>query len=231
MPRSGTSLTEQIIASHPLVHGAGELPDLAILAKGGDTQYPASLEGFTASDYLALGKEYIAGLHRRAPKAAHITDKMPANFRYIGLIHLALPSAKIVHINRNPVDTCLSGFSKQFKRGQHHSYDLTELGQYYHDYHELMAHWRAVLPEASFYDIQYEDIVADTENQARKLIEYCGLPWDDACLDFHKLERSVKTASVTQVRKPIYNSSVERWRAYEQHLGPLFEGLGDLAPK
>jgi tetratricopeptide (TPR) repeat protein len=231
MPRSGTSLTEQIIASHPLVHGAGELPDLAILAKGGDTQYPASLEGFTASDYLALGKEYIAGLHRRAPKAAHITDKMPANFRYIGLIHLALPSAKIVHINRNPVDTCLSGFSKQFKRGQHHSYDLTELGQYYHDYHELMAHWRAVLPDGSFYDIQYEDIVADTENQARKLIEYCGLPWDDACLDFHKLERSVKTASVTQVRKPIYNSSVERWRAYEQHLGPLFEGLGDLAPK
>ena len=237
MPRSGTTLTEQIIASHPDVHGAGELSDLAKLAnnlaitENDQSPYPMNILSIAADDFLEIGEKYAKGLQLRSPNSPHITDKMPANFHYIGLIHLALPNAKIIHIKRNPVDTCLSGYSKLFKRGQNHCYDLGELGQYYRDYDALMTHWRSVLPEGSFYDIQYEDIISDTENEARKLIEFCGLPWNDACLNFHKTERSVKTASVTQVRKPIYKSSVERWRAYEQHLGPLFEGLGDLAPK
>jgi len=231
MPRSGTSLVEQIIASHPEVYGAGELHYLGSMADKNQTDYPQSIREFECDDFTHLGRTYISELNKYSEVATRTTDKMPANFRFLGLIHLALPNAKIIHIQRNPIDTCLSGFSKSFRTGQHQSYDLKELGQYYTDYHELMAHWRVVLPKGSFYDVQYEDLVADTEKQARQLIEYCGLPWDDTCLNFHKTERSVKTASVTQVRKPIYTSSVERWRAYEQHLGPLFEGLGDLAPK
>ena len=231
MPRSGTTLTEQIIASHPMVHGAGELSNFSVIARNDQDRFPAAMMNCTADDVIEMGNRYVNELRCKAPTADHITDKMPANYRFIGLIHLALPNAKIIHVNRNPIDTCLSGFSKQFKNGQYHSYDLYELGQYYRDYHLLMNHWRSVLPEGSFYDVQYEDIISDTENQARKLIAYCGLPWDDTCLNFYKTERSVKTASVTQVRKPIYKTSVDRWRAYEQHLGPLFEGLGDLAPK
>ena len=234
MPRSGTTLVEQIIASHPLVFGAGELSDLSNALKdtiGTNGDFPNALEKSSPEKLSAIGTQYLSGLQKLAPNAKYITDKMPANFKYVGLIHLVLPNAKIIHVNRNPMDTCLSAYSKLFTSGQRYSYDLKELGQYYHDYHDLMIHWKAVLPTGSFYDVQYEDIISDTENQAKMLIEYCGLQWDDACLDFHKLERSVKTASVTQVRKPIYKTSVERWRAYEQHLGPLFEGLGDLAPK
>jgi len=234
MPRSGTTLTEQIIASHPTVHGAGELPDLLQIAKrdrNNASSYPASLIDVDSAKLAELGQDYVAGLQERDPDALKITDKMPANFLCVGLIHLMLPNAKIVHVNRNPVDTLLSQFSKNFGNAQYHSYDLHELGRFYRDYHDLMAHWNAVLPEGSFYDLQYETLISDTEIQAKKLIAYCGLEWDDACLDFHKTERTVKTASITQVRQPIYKSSVERWRSYESHLTPLFEALGDLAPK
>jgi tetratricopeptide (TPR) repeat protein len=235
MPRSGTTLTEQIIASHPDVHGAGELPDLLHLANHPNDWetdgYPKVLTGFSHAQLKTLGEKYVAGLQERAPEAKHITDKMPANFNCIGLIHLMLPNAKIVHVKRSPVDTCLSGFSRLFNKSQYQSYDLAEMGRYYRNYHDLMAHWREVLPEGSFYELQYEELVADTENQARALIDYCGLEWNGACLDFHKTERNIRTASVTQVRQPIYKTSVERWRSYENHLSPLFEALGDLAPK
>jgi len=174
--------------------------------------------------------EYVTGLKQRAPHAQRITDKMPANFFAVGLIHLMLPNAKIIHINRNPVDTCLSCFTRLFNRKQEHTYDLAELGRYYVNYARLMAHWRNVLPAGAFLDIRYEDIVADQEAQARKLIKYCGLEWNDACLDFHKTKRPIRTASLTQVRQPIYNSSVERWRSYEKFLGPLLDALGDLVP-
>ncbi|MCP4492817.1 MAG: tetratricopeptide repeat protein [Gammaproteobacteria bacterium] len=234
MPRSGTTLTEQIIASHPDVHGAGELPDLLQLANhphGWETAgYPGVLRDFSPAQFKTMGEKYVTSLKERAPKARHITDKMPANFNCVGLIHLILPNAKIVHIKRSPVDTCLSGFSRLFNKSQFQSYDLTEIGHYYRNYHELMQHWRNVLPEGSFYELQYEDLVADTENQAKALIEYCGLDWDDNCLEFHKHERNIRTASVTQVRQPIYKTSVERWRTYQEHLGPLFAALGDLAP-
>ena len=232
MPRSGTTLTEQIIASHPDVHGAGELPDLMQWANhpnGWETVgYPASLKGFSAQQFKLLAEKYVNGLQERSPDAKHITDKMPANFYCIGLIHLMLPNAKIVHVKRNPLDTCLSGFSRLFNKSQFQSYDLSDSGRYYRNYFDLMAHWREVLPEGSFYEIQYEELVADTEGQAKALIDYCGLDWNDACLDFHKTERSIRTASVTQVRQPIYKTSVERWRSYQDHLAPLFEALGDL---
>lgn len=234
MPRSGTTLTEQIIASHPLVHGAGELNDLLEVAcldrDGKPSSYPFSLSGVTRDELRARGDLYVSKLQTRNPSARHITDKMPANFNCIGLIHLMLPKAKIIHVKRNPVDVCLSGFTRLFNKSQHHSYDLAEMGRYYRSYATLMDHWREVLPKDAFYEVQYEELVADNENQARALIAYCGLEWDDACLESHKTERSIRTASVTQVRQPIYNSSVERWRKYEPYLGPLLDVLGDLVP-
>jgi tetratricopeptide (TPR) repeat protein len=232
MPRSGTTLTEQIIASHPEVHGAGELSDLMAIAQRdiAAVTFPDNLRLLDPARLTGWGMEYVAGLQRRAPDMPHVTDKMPGNFLAIGLIHLMLPNAKIIHVNRNPVDTCLSCFTTLFGQGQEHTYDLAELGRYYADYTRLMEHWRKVLPAGAFLDVRYEDIVADQEAQSRRLIEYCGLEWNDACLDFHKNKRAVRTASVTQVRQPIYKSSVERWRPYEKFLGPLFDALGELAP-
>ncbi|MFH0934229.1 MAG: sulfotransferase, partial [Pseudomonadota bacterium] len=234
MPRSGTTLTEQIIASHPDVYGAGELPDLLRVAHRkthpDTTSFPENLRYLDQATLSAWGNEYVAGLRARAPDAKHITDKMPANFLAVPLIHLMLPNAKIIHVNRNPVDTCVSCFTRLFHRKQEHTYDLAELGRYYADYARMMDHWRKVLPRGAFLDIVYEDIVADQEGQARRLLEFCGLEWDDACLDFHKTKRQVRTASVTQVRQPIYTSSVERWRKYEKFLGPLLDELGDLVP-
>jgi tetratricopeptide (TPR) repeat protein len=231
MPRSGTTLTEQIIASHPEVHGAGELRDLlqiAHRATSAGSIFPDNLKGLTPELVTAWGTDYLTGLRARAPDARHITDKMPGNFFAVGLIHAMLPGAKIIHVKRNPVDTCLSCFTRLFSHGQEFSYNLSELGRYYGYYARLMEHWRSVLPQDAFYEIRYEELVANQETQTRKLIEYCGLEWDDACLESHKTKRSIRTASVTQVRQPIYSSSVERWRKYEAHLRPLLEALGDL---
>jgi len=234
MPRSGTTLTEQIFASHPEVYGAGELPDIPRIAQrevAGATGFPGNILALDQESLAKWGDDYVAGLRKRAPDARHITDKLPDNFWFIGLIHVMLPKAKIIHVNRNPVDTCLSCFTKLSSRGLEQSYDLAELGRYYADYARLMDHWREVLPAGAFLDVQYEDIVADQETQARRMIAFCDLEWNDACLDFHNSQRSVNTASMTQVRRPIYKSSVERWRPYEKYLGPLLDALGDLAPK
>jgi hypothetical protein len=154
---------------------------------------------------------------------------MPVNYMAMGLIVQMLPNAKIVHVKRNPVDTCLSCFTRLFNRHQDATYDLAELGQHYVSYDLLMHHWRRLLPPDSFIEVQYEDIVADMVGQSKRLIEFVGLPWHDACLDFHKNERSIRTASVAQVRQPIYNSSVERWRHYETFLTPLLDELKVLA--
>lgn len=234
MPRSGTTLTETIIASHPDVYGAGELPDLiqVISHPSGEPPqgYPLNVLSMTPADINALGAQYIERLRRHSPSAKYVTDKMPANFLGLGMIHLMLPNAKIVHVKRNPIDTCVSAFTRLFNKSQHQSYDLRELGRHYRDYLDIMAHWRAVLPAGSFYEIQYEDLVANQEDESRKLIAYCGLEWSDACLNPHKTERNVKTASVTQVRQPVYTSSVERWRVYEKFLGPLLDELKDVLP-
>jgi len=234
MPRSGTTLTEQIIASHPLVHGAGELRDLMQVVqqpKQGQAfqSYPENLAKLNAVTLTQWGQQYVKGLRQRAPEAKRITDKMPANYLAMGLIPLMLPHAKIIHVKRNPVDTCVSCFTRLFNRHQDATYDLAELGRHYVNYARLMQHWRAVMPQGSFIEVQYEDIVADMEGQAKRLIDFVELEWDAACLDFHKNERNIRTASVTQVRQPIYTSSVERWRHYEQFLGPLLDDLGEYA--
>ena len=235
MPRSGTTLVETIIASHPDVYGAGELRDLLTLAAepienslGND--YPLSLHGLQRDDLARMGGRYVAGLRKRSTTARHITDKMPANFLAIGLIHLMLPNARIIHVKRNAADICLSSFTRRFSHGLHHSYDLREMGRYYVAYATLMDHWREVLPRTAFFEVQYEELVMDKEAQTRRLIDYCGLAWHDACLESHKTERAVKTASITQVRQPVYQSSVERWRSYEAYLQPLFKELRKYSP-
>ena len=235
MPRSGTTLVEQILASHPRVAGAGELKDMsntvnAVRGKdGAQAPYPEFVPAATPAEIARIGEAYLQKLNRHAPGAERITDKMPSNFYFLGLIHLALPGAKVIHTNRNPVDTCVSCFSKLFAGHQDQTYNLGELGRYYRAYHGLMAHWRRVLPQGAFLDVQYEEVVADTEGQARRILDYCGLEWDAKVLDFHRTERPVKTASSSQVRQPIYSSSVARWRNYEKFLGPLLAELGDIA--
>ena len=178
-----------------------------------------------------IADRYVAELRALAVKngqinSAFVTDKMPSNYFFVGLIHLALPNAKIVHTVRDPVDTCVSCFSKLFSGEQTYTYDLGELGRYYRRYEQLMGHWHRVLPTNRILDVCYEDVVADLEAQARRVIGYCGLPWDDGCLSFHKTDRPIRTASATQVRQPIYKNAVGRWRVYEEHLGPLLTALG-----
>ncbi len=228
MPRSGTTLIEQILASHPQVFGAGELRDLAALAEqisGPDgSTVPEAIPTLSGERLRRLGADYLAGVRRLAPEARRITDKMPGNFVLAGLVHLALPNARIIHACRDLRDTAFSCFSLLFARGHVYSYDLAELGRYCRAYRELMAHWHGIMPGAII-DVHYEDIVDDLERQARRIVAHCGLAWDDACLDFHRTERSVRTASAAQVRQPIYRSSIGRWRRHEELLQPLLQAL------
>ncbi|HLJ63861.1 MAG TPA: tetratricopeptide repeat protein [Stellaceae bacterium] len=228
MPRSGTTLVEQILASHPRIFGAGELRDfhVQVYSWKSDASFPGLVKGMSASDLRRFGETYLAGVKKLAPEALRITDKMPSNFYYVGLIHLALPHARIIHTRRNPVDTCLSCFSKLFSGEQNHTYDLAELGRYYRFYEALMDHWRRVLPPGVMLEVQYEEVVADLETNAKAIIAHAGLPWDEACLAFHKNERPIRTASATQVRRPIYQSSIGRWRPYKDMLEPLLRELG-----
>jgi len=232
MPRSGTTLVEQILASHPQVWGAGELTTLeeVLIDRLDPSLSPnaraARLADLTPGDLAAMGSDYVRRIAALAPGSPRVTDKMPANFRLAGLIRLALPNARIVHCRRDPVDTCLSCYAMKFSRGQPFAYDLRDLALYYRAYHALMAHWRACLPADRFTEVRYEEVVDDLEGQARRLIAFCGLAWDDACLSFHKARRQVRTASVNQVRQPLYRTSVARWKAYERHLGPLLDALG-----
>ncbi|WP_426152892.1 adenylyl-sulfate kinase [Pseudomonas sp. DC3000-4b1] len=231
MPRSGTTLTEQILASHPSVAAAGELHELLRLLQlplpgHGSAPYPANLRQADAGHLSALGQEYVRRLRRHGPDALRITDKLPANYMAAGLIPAMLPNARIIHVSRDPVDTCLSCYTRLFSEHQEATYDLAELGAHYRHYARLMAHWRQVLPTGRLLEVRYEDLVADLPGQAARLLEFCGLPWNDACLAFHRTERSIRTASLTQVREPLYSSSVQRWRNYEAYLGPLLEALG-----
>lgn len=230
MPRSGTTLIEQIISSHPSVGAAGEIAALndAIRTLGA---FPDAIPDVSDEALARAGERYVRKLRTYAPAAKHVTDKAPSNFYLIGFIHLALPRAKIVHVMRDPMDTCLSCYSKLFTRGQNYSYELAELGRYYRAYSDLMRHWREILPEGRFLDVQYEDVVGDIGGQARRLLAHCELDWDERVLAFHRSERTVSTASASQVRQPIYKSSVARWRKYEAHLGPLLEALRDLEPR
>jgi tetratricopeptide (TPR) repeat protein len=231
MPRSGTSLVEQILASHPAVFGAGGrkllgkiLDDVCAISGIADT-FPEMVAAMTAAQFEELGAGYVAELAKLAPDAKRITDKLPSNFFFAGLIHLALPNARIIHVLRDPVDTCMSCYSILFADGNPFSYDLAELGRYYRHYAALMAHWHRVLPAGRILDVRYEDVVADLEGQARRMLAHCGLDWDPACLAFHRTERPVLTASAAQVRQPLYDRSIGRRRAYEPHLTPLLDAL------
>lgn len=235
MPRSGTTLIEQILASHPEVYGAGELEtlnelvsDFGAIVGGTVVPHPEFVPMLDANALRQIAARYLDGLRKHAPAAKRITDKMPSNYYYAGLIHLAMPNAVIIHTIRDPIDTCISCFSKKFTVGHNYTYDLAELGRYHRRYRRLMAHWRRILPPHRILDVRYEDLVADLEGGARRILSHCGLPWNDACLSFHETERPVRTASASQVRQPIYQTAVGRWRVYEEFLAPLLEALGPL---
>ena len=234
MPRSGTTLIEQILASHPDVYGAGELKTMQALVDGVRPDlrgrgYPAMVDEFRREDFAELGRRYLARVLPLASGRRRIVDKMPANFLHVGLIALALPRARIIHCRRDPVDTCLSCYTKLFVGEQKFAYDLAELGGFHRSYQDLTTHWRKVLPPERLIEVDYEAVVEDLEGQARRLIDFLGLGWDDACLRFHENKRSVRTASVNQVRQPIYRTSTGRWRAHARHLGPLLDALGIAA--
>ncbi len=232
MPRSGTTLIEQILASHARVFGAGESnafdDAIAALGDGGRALYFPEIASLLSGAQLSrLGADYVRRIVAEAPAGAErIVNKMLKNFRHLGLIHLALPNARIIHARRDPVDTCLSCFSKMFVDNLPYTYDLAELGRYYRAYEAVMAHWRDALPQGVMLEVRYEEVVADLEGQARRILTHCGLEWDSRCLAFHGTERPVRTASASQVRQPIYGSSVGRRRAYEPFIAPLLEGLG-----
>lgn len=236
MPRSGTTLVEQILASHPLVHGAGELRLIQSMVdqiSGPDRVplgYPRLVAATAPEDLSKLARHYLERVSVLAPGKPRITDKMPANFLYAGLIHAMLPNARIIHCRRDPVDTCLSCYTKLFAGEQKFAYDLAELGRFHKAYQRLTEHWHWLLPAARYSEIRYEDVVGDLEGQARALVAFCGLEWNEACLAFHRLQRPVRTASVVQVRRPITRSRVGRWRQYARHLGPLLAELGVDAP-
>ena len=235
MPRSGTTLTEQIISSHPKVIGAGEVmfwsrtPTAMPLRLGTDTPYPECVREISPEQAEDIATMYESTLQKIAgveTNPEHITDKMPHNFIHLGLIALLFPNVKIIHTKRNPIDTCLSIFFQNFNAAHDYASDLSNLGFHYKQYQRIMRHWHEVLP-GRILDINYEDTIADPQYWSRKLINHIGLEWDDACLAPHKLERSVKTASHWQVRQPIYKTSVERWKNYEEFLQPLIEALKD----
>jgi tetratricopeptide (TPR) repeat protein len=229
MPRSGTTLVEQILASHPQVHGGGELRHLEQALAEAGARSAAEAATLPAEQIAALGRRYLALAPLRRPGALRATDKLPGNFLHAGLIHLALPNARIVHCRRHPVDTCLSCYATLFTTGHEYSYDLAELGAHYRGYAALMAHWRSVLPAECLIEVDYETIVDDLETEARRLIAFCGLDWDDACLRFHATARTVRTASLHQVRQPLYRSSIGRWTSFRDELAPLLTALGDAA--
>jgi tetratricopeptide (TPR) repeat protein len=231
MPRSGTTLIEQILASHPKIFGAGEIPEFTRLALAAAPSFPETVPALPEAALRQLGASYCNAVSARAPWAGQITDKMPGNFAFSGLIHLALPNARIIHMRRVPIDTCVSCFSILFTTGHPYTYDLRELGRYYRAYEALMEHWRRVLPAGMMLEVQYEDVVAGVERQARQIVAHCGMEWDDACLAFHRTQRSVQTASAVQVRQPIYRSSVGRWQAYGDLLRPLIDELALVETK
>ncbi len=234
MPRSGTTLVEQILASHSRVFGAGELEDIGRIATrlpataASNEPYPACAAAIDRKTARRLGRAYLQRLRALAPEAARITDKLPGNFLHLGAIALLLPGARVLHCRRDSLDTCLSCYFQNFHDPMTYSYDLGDLGHYYRQYERIMAHWHDVLrlPMLEVLDVHYEDLVADQEAVSRELVAFCGLGWEEACLKFHETARAVRTASLTQVRQPIYRSSLGRWRNYEAHLGPLRAALG-----
>jgi tetratricopeptide (TPR) repeat protein len=233
LPRAGSTLLEQILSSHPAVEGTMELADIAFMAGSLRKSRPGStylevLAQLSADELRGLGEKYLEQTRiQRKTDAPFFIDKMPNNFMHVGLIHLILPNAKIIDARRHPLGCCFSNFKQHFARGQHFTYSLEDLGRYYRDYVELMAHFDAVLP-GRVHRVIYERMVDDTEAEVRRLLAYCGLPFDERCLRFYENERAVRTASSEQVRQPIFREGVDQWRHYDPWLGPLKEALGSV---
>ena len=231
MPRSGSTLVEQIVASHPAAHGGGESKELTRRMSAlrgrfpGLPRYPEMGRRMNADQYRMLAEGYLATLRAMNPSASRITDKLLSNFYFVGMLRVMFPNARFIHTARNPVDTCLSCYSKLFKDDLPHSYDFGELARFYARYQRLMDHWQRLLPKEALLTVAYEDVVADLDTQARRLVDFVGLPWDPACLAFHQSARPVKTASVVQVRKPVYATSVERRMRYGPDVQPLIDAL------
>jgi len=234
IPRSGSTLIEQILASHSMVEGAGELPYVVMLSsslgrqRADGLRYPEVLSELNEAQLDALGNAYIyhSSAHRRLGLPC-LTDKMPANFSHVGLIKMILPGAKIIDARRHPMATCVANFRQLYAQGKNQTYDLIEFAEYYLEYCRIMDHWQEVLP-GQVLRVFYEDIVADLEGQARRMLEFCDLPWEESCLDFHKNTRPVNTASAEQVREPIYTDAVEFWKHYESQLEDVREILAPL---
>jgi tetratricopeptide (TPR) repeat protein len=228
LPRSGSTLIERILGNHPAVYAAGELPHFTqavVAATQGLLGRPAAsrrelVMQSARLDFAALGEEYLGRVRASGIEAARFIDKMPLNYLYCGLIARALPGARIVHVSRSPMAACYAIFKTLFKDGYPYSYDLQELGRYYVAYWRLMAHWRSVLP-GLIHELHYEDLIADPLRASRALLEFCGLPWHEACASFHLNPAASTTASAAQVRRPLYASSVDQWRHYAHHLEPL----------
>ena len=235
LPRTGTTLVERILGSHSEVFAAGELNNFAVQMMSQLRQQSAAnklsrkeLVLQTAKlDFKKLGQAYLDSSRPLTGHTTHFVDKMPLNFLYAGLIHLAMPNAKIVHVTRHPMDTCYAIYKCLFQDAYPWSYDLEEIARYYSAYHQLMTHWNTVMPGV-IYELEYENLVDNVEQEARKLLDYCELAWDPRCVRFHQSQTASTTASATQVRQPVYKSSVNRWKSYEQQLSPLRERLGNL---
>jgi tetratricopeptide (TPR) repeat protein len=225
MPRSGTTLVEQILASHPMVHGAGELKRLQTLVDEIE-DFPQSMTNVSAPQLKAAGEAYLVFVKPMAAGRGHVVDKMPSNFLHAGLVRLILPDARIIHCRRDPVDTCFSCYTKLFAGEQAFAYNQTELGRFHRAYQRLMSHWRSTLPPSHFFEVDYEAMVEDVAREARRMLDFLGLAWDERVLRFHETERPVRTASVNQVRQPIYRTSAGRSRKHAAHLQPLLAALG-----
>lgn len=236
LPRAGSTLLEQILASHSQVDGTLELPNILALAhrlrgrRVGENRYPGVLAELNPDQLEKFGRDFIENTRIHRQGAPFFIDKMPNNFRHIGLIHLILPNAKIIDARRDPMDCCFSGFKQLFAEGQEFTYGLTEVGRYYADYVDLMDHWDAVLP-GKVLRVRHEDVLDDLEGQTRRMLDYLGLPFEQACLDFHRTTRAVRTASSEQVRQPINRQGQGAWKPFEPWLGELKAALGDLAPQ
>jgi tetratricopeptide (TPR) repeat protein len=234
LPRSGSTLIEQILASHTKVEGTHELADvprMVVELQGRDWQlenprYPAVLGELSDADFRRLGEKYLRDTRHYRSGKAYFIDKMPNNFRHVGLIHLMLPNARIIDARREPMACCFGNLKQLFAHGQEFAYSIEDIARYYRTYLELMRHWDEVLP-GRVLRVQYEDVVADLEGNVRRLLDYCGLGFEPACIEFYRTERSVRTASSEQVRQPIYREALEQWRHYEPWLGPLRTALGD----
>lgn len=233
LPRSGSTLLEQILASHPMVEGTHELPEGGRLVKYIDRQcvgrdrYPEALRSFPADSFAELGRRYDDETKRYRSGAPYFIDKMPNNFANVGLLAAILPDARFINARRDPMDTCLSCFKQLFARGQSFTYDLDELGSYYLEYMRMVDHWHEVMP-GRVLDVQYENVVNDLETETARVLDYCGLPWNDACLNFHNTKRAVRTASSEQVRQPIYRDALRYWERYGNVLNPLKDVLEPL---